>query len=171
MISPERAQEILREEGCPAEVIDHSTAVTEKSVEIAEDISEKGHDVNVELVEIGAILHDIGRSRTHDISHGVEGRKILRERGLDELAKFAENHLGAGISSEEAKNLDIPTKDYLPTSFEEKIVAYGDNLIDGVEVISFEEARQELAEELGTNHPSIERFDDIHRELKELGGV
>lgn len=171
MISPERAREILREEDCSAEVIDHTLAVVEKSVEIAGRISENGHEVDVDLVEVGALLHDVGRSRTHDISHGVEGAEILRERGLDELAKFAENHLGAGISSEEAEKLDIPARDYLPTSLEEKIVTYGDNLIEGSEVLSFGEAREELVEELGSDHPSLERFDRIHRELKSLGGV
>lgn len=171
MISPERALQILREEGCSSEVIRHIRAVAEISVEIASRISMAGHDVNQDLVEVGALLHDIGRSRTHDISHGVEGARILRERGLGELAGFAENHLGAGITSREAEGLDIPTRDYLPESLEEKIVTYGDNLIRGDQVISFEEALEELEEGLGEDHPSLERFMKLHEELKELGGV
>jgi len=161
----------LREEGCSSEVIQHILAVTEKSLEIARNISENGHEVDLELVEIGALLHDVGRSQTHDISHGVEGARILRERGHEELAGFAENHLGAGITAEEAKKLDIPTKEYLPNSLEEKIVTYGDNLIRGEEAISFEEALDELREDLGPDHPSLERFSKLHEEIKALGGV
>ncbi|KXA92577.1 hypothetical protein AKJ65_01175 [candidate division MSBL1 archaeon SCGC-AAA259E19] len=171
MISIERALRILSEEGCSPEVIRHSFAVSKKSAEIARKISENGHDVDLELVKVGAILHDVGRSRTHDISHGVEGSRILRERGLGELARFAERHLGAGITVEEAEKLSIPTKDYLPESLEEKVVAYADNLLRGEEVISFQEALEELQEELGPDHPSLDRFRKIHRKLRELGGI
>lgn len=171
MISPERALRLLKEEDCSREVIKHILAVTEESMEIAKNISKNGHEVDLELVKIGALLHDIGRSVTHDISHGVEGARILRERGLEELAPFAENHLGAGISKDEAKNLDIPTKDYLPETLEEKIVTYGDNLIRGNKTQTFAEALEELREELGPNHSSIKRFKKIHKELKKLGGI
>ncbi len=171
MISEEKALSILREEGCSSEVIAHIKAVAEKCEEIAENISEAGHDVDLELVKIGALLHDVGRSRTHDISHGVEGAEILRNHDLEKIAPFAENHLGAGISREEAEDLDIPTGGYLPESLEQKIVTYGDNLLCGDKVISFEEAREELREELGSDHPSLDRFREIHEELKRLGGV
>lgn len=171
MISAEEALQILNEEGCSLEVIRHSRAVAEKSVEIAQKIFENGHEVNVNLVEVGAILHDVGRSRTHGISHGVEGAHILRDRGLEDFAPFAENHLGAGISREESRKIDIPIGGYMPESLEEKIVTYGDNLIQGDEVVTFEEAVEEFKEELGPDHPSLERFSELHEELKKLGGV
>ncbi len=171
MISEDRAFKILCEEGCSDRVIAHLKAVADKSVEIAKRISGEGHEVDVQRVRIGALLHDVGRSRTHSISHGVEGAKILRERGLSEFSGFAEDHIGAGIPREEAKGLDIPTKDYMPSSLEEKIVTYGDNLIRGTDVQSFEEALDELREDMGPDHPSLERFRSIHEELRDLGGV
>lgn len=171
MISPERAVQILREEGCSSEVIRHTLAVTEKSVEVAQKISDNGHEVDLELVEVGSLLHDVGRSRTHGISHGVKGGQILRERGLDELVGFAENHLGAGITSGEAEGLDIPTKDYLPSSLEEKIVTYSDNLLKSYEVVSYQEALNELEEELGPEHPGAQRFKKLHEEIKRLQGT
>lgn len=171
MISAERTLQILRDEGCSSRVIRHSRTVSEKSVEIARNISDSGHEVDLKRVEIGGLLHDVGRSRTHGISHGVEGAKILRERGLEEFAGFAENHLGAGIGEEEARNLGLGERDYLPESLEEKIVTYGDNLVRGDKIQSYEEGLEELREELGPDHPSVERFIKLHRELSELGGV
>lgn len=171
MISTEEALRILKEEGCSPRVIEHVKAVTDKSVEIAKRISENGYDVDLELVRIGALLHDIGRSETHDISHGVEGGRILRKRGLKEISSFAENHIGAGITPEEAEKLDIPVKDYRPNTLEEKIVTYGDNLIRGSQVISFEEALKEFEDELGPDHPSIDRFEELHEELRKFGGI
>lgn len=171
MISSDRALKILQEEGCSSSVIEHVLAVTRVSTRIAENIDRKGHDVDLDLVEVGALIHDVGRSRTHGISHGVEGARILRERNLDKLAPFAENHLGAGIKSKEAEQLGIPPKDYIPKSLEEKIVTYGDNLIRDNQEISFEEALKEFKEELGPDHPAIERFKELHREIKDLGGL
>ena len=152
-------------------MIDHIRAVAKVSEEIAQNISDAGHDVDVKRVKIGALLHDVGRSRTHGIDHGVEGGRILRDRGLTEFAPFAENHIGTGITAEEAEGLDIPTKDYMPGSLEEKIVTYGDNLIRDNEVQSFEEALKELEEKIGSGHPSIERFRGLHKELQDLDGL
>lgn len=171
MLTAEKALEILREEGVSSEVIKHVKAVRDISLKIAENIAKEGHNVNLNRVKIGAILHDIGRSKTHDISHGVEGAKILKEKDLEEFSSFARNHLGAGITKEEAKKLDIPTKNYLPNSLEEKIVTFGDNLIRGDKVQSYKEALEELREELGPNHPSLERFKNLHEELKKHGGL
>ncbi|MBY8980828.1 MAG: HDIG domain-containing protein, partial [Candidatus Lokiarchaeota archaeon] len=40
----------------------HSLKVAEKSLEIAEKINDR--DIDKDLIEIGGILHDIGRSKT-----------------------------------------------------------------------------------------------------------
>jgi len=171
LISPERALEILREEGCSLRLIDHAKAVAKKSREIAEKISANGEEIDVELVHVGALLHDIGRSKTHCMDHGVEGGHILRERGLDEFVPFAENHLGAGITKREAEELDLPGKNYIPNSLEEKIVTYSDNLVRGADIQTYEEALQELREEVGPDHPATDRFRKLHDEIKRSGGV
>jgi uncharacterized protein len=56
-------------------VIKHCEAVAELAVEIAKACKEKGLNVNLELVEIGALLHDIGRSKTHSVHHAMAGAK------------------------------------------------------------------------------------------------
>ncbi len=169
MISPKRAIEILKEEGCSSDVIEHVKAVRDVSMEIAKKISANNFKVNLNLVEIGALLHDIGRSKTHEINHGIVGANILEKKGLEELAPIARNHLGAGISKEEAKKLGLPEKEFIPNSIEEKIITYGDNLIDGNEKQSYREAVKELEEELGPNHDGVSRFKNLHDELEKLG--
>ncbi|MCD6237385.1 MAG: HDIG domain-containing protein, partial [Thermoplasmata archaeon] len=124
---------------------------------------------DVKLVEVGALLHDIGRSRTHGIMHGVEGAKIAKNLGLPErIVDIIENHLGAGIPREEAIKLGLPPKDFIPKTLEEKVVAHADNLIEGNKKTSVEyEIKRQL--ERG-NFDYAERLRKLHRELSEMCG-
>lgn len=125
--SKEECLKMLKEAGCSDEVIEHCKAVRDLAVKIA-----KRANANVELVEVGALLHDIGRSRTHGIRHAVEGAKIAKKLGLpEEVIKIIERHIGAGIPKKEALKLGLPARDYIPETLEEKIVCHADSLIDG----------------------------------------
>jgi len=158
--------DILRKAGCPENVIRHCIAVCNKALEIA---SRCKISVDKELILVGALLHDIGRSRTHGIEHGVVGAEIARNFGFDErIIRIIERHIGAGIPKEEAERLGLPPRDYVPETIEEKIVAYADNLTKGEEYITFEEALEEFKRRLGDNHPAIERFIRLHKELQNL---
>jgi len=132
MITPDRALQILRDEGCSEKVIAHCIAVSRHATEIAEVMVTSGKHLNVELVTIGGLLHDMGRCRSHGIDHAVIGADIAMELGLDPLiVNIIKKHIGAGITIEEAKELGLPGDDYVPFTFEEKIVAHGDNLTSG----------------------------------------
>jgi len=159
---------MLREVGCPREIILHSLAVERKALEIAKIIRENGHAVDVGMVELGAILHDIGRAKTHGLRHGILGAEILRGRGLSKLARFAERHIGAGIPAGEAKELGLPERDFMPRTLEEKIVAYADKLVAGAKSIPFEEAEKQLRAQVGADHPALKRLDALHRGIMEL---
>lgn len=161
---------LLKKVGCSAEVIRHSIAVEKIAVEMAEKIRNNGHQVDVEKVRIGALLHDVGRSKTHEIFHGIAGEKILKDLGLEEFARFASCHIGAGIPRREAKKLGLPPKDFLPETLEEKIVAYADKLVAGDRRISLEEALEEFRLKLGPGHPAIKRLEELDAEILRLIG-
>jgi uncharacterized protein len=130
------ALEMLQRAGCSERVIQHCLIVSEHAIEIAEKINENGHNVDIQLVKIGSLLHDIGRSRTHDIEHGIEGACLAREYGLDErLISIIMSHIGAGITIEEAGKMGLPQGNYIPVTLEEKIVAYADNLVNDNEIV------------------------------------
>ena len=124
---PGECRRLLRENGCSDEVIRHCEAVASLAVRIARRCK-----ADVGLVETGALLHDLGRCRTHSIDHAVVGARMVRELGLpEEVASVVERHIGAGLSAEEARIAGLPIKDYTPVSLEEKIVAHADNLTSG----------------------------------------
>lgn len=140
------AIDLLIRSGCSADVIEHCRAVADYAKKIAINIRENAtHNgqpvqIDIDAVFMGALLHDIGRSKTHGIDHAVTGAKIALENGLDEkLVKIIERHIGAGIPKEEAKGLGLPEKDYVPVTIEEKIVAHADNLIFGTEIGTMDE--------------------------------
>ena len=169
--TPEEAIEILRESGCSPNVIRHCRAVAEIAVKIALKCRERGIPVDLELIRIGALLHDLGRSKTHSVHHPEVGAKIAEELGLPEaIIRIIKRHIGGGLTAEEAAELGWPVENYLPETLEEKIVTYADKLIDGDKVVPIEKTIEEFKRKLGEDHPSIKRIMNLHREIMELCG-
>jgi uncharacterized protein len=164
----EKAISALREAGCSKKIIQHCLTVERTALALAKKIVSHGHNLDLRLVSLGALLHDIGRARTHGIKHGVEGAKILRELGLGKFARFAECHIGAGIPATEAKELELPARDFIPRTTEEKVVTYADKLVMGGKKTSYKRAVDWFRSELGPEHPAIKRFEELHREIEKL---
>lgn len=170
MIKRERALRALRDAGCSEKVIQHCLTVESTALSIAGRITANGRSLNLGLISIGGLLHDIGRSKTHGVAHGVEGGRILRSMGLEDLVRFAECHIGAGIPTDEAKKLGLPAKNFLPRSIEEKVVAYSDKLVFGDRVGAYEEVLANFKSDLGPRHPAIGRLARLHKEIHDLMG-
>jgi uncharacterized protein len=169
--SSQIALSLLSESGCSNSVIAHCKAVSALAVKFAEACEKKGLDVDVNLVEVGALLHDIGRSKTHGVNHVIVGVEIAKSLNLPEsIVSIIERHVGGGITADEAKELGWPVKDYLPTTLEEKLVTYADKLIEGLRVVPIEKTLLNLSRELGEDHPAIDRIIRLHEELFPLIG-
>ncbi len=155
----------LRESGCDGTVIDHCIAVSALAVKIA-----KRCRADVHLVEIGGLLHDLGRCKSHTLTHAVEGAKAARSLGLPSaVVKIIERHIGAGIQPDEAVRLGLPKHDYTPKSLEEKIVAHADNLMSGKKRTTVNEAAAYLVR---TGQPDIaRRIIALHKDLSRVCGI
>jgi uncharacterized protein (TIGR00295 family) len=128
---------LLKKYGASDDVVRHVKKVRDYAAEIAE----QNPTADRELVEAGALLHDIGRARTHGIDHAVAGAEILRAENVDErIVQIVERHVGAGLTKEEAVYLGLPPKDYIPETIEEKIVCHADNLIGNRSRITIHDA-------------------------------
>ncbi len=167
MMSYNEAMKLLRKSGASESVIDHCIMVSKKATEIAEKIKKNGHKIDVELCKVGGLLHDIGRSKTHSVRHGIEGAKILKDH--PKLARIAERHIGGGIDKEDAKRLGLGDKDYLPETLEEKVVCYADKLVQGDRFTDdASEEYDKLEKRLGKDHPTIIRLRKIEDEIMNL---
>jgi uncharacterized protein (TIGR00295 family) len=163
--TPKECLNYLKISGCSEEVIRHCKAVRDVALKIA-----KKANADLILVEAGALLHDIGRSKTHDIDHAVEGVKIAKELGLpDIIINIIKRHIGAGLESEEAKQLGLPAKDYIPETLEEKIVSHADSLINNNKKQKIEKAIEKAL--LEGHKEYARRLASLHKELSDICGI
>lgn len=168
MITRAEAIRLLEESGCAPNVIEHCKEVASLAVEIAEKAKAAGRGVNMELVEAGALLHDSGRCRTHEVAHAVEGFRLATSKGVEpEVAEIIKRHIGAGISKEEAIELGLPEDDYFPRTLEEKIVAHADNLVKGTKRITIQK-RLDLMRKKNVPEHIIQRVKELAEEVEEF---
>ncbi len=129
-----------RKYGSDQIIIEHCQTVARVAKILAEEFARRGHQVDIQAVVAAAMLHDIGRSKTHTIRHGVEGSQIVEKEGADKkVVEIVRKHVGAGIAPEESARLGLPNLDYIPRTLEERIVCFTDKMIDRDKVRPFEE--------------------------------
>ena len=157
--------ELLRKENTPENVIEHSQAVCRKAIKIAANFD----NADTILIRKGALLHDIGRSRTHGIRHAIAGVEIAKGYGYSQdVLNIIERHIGAGITAEEAVKLGLPEKSYLPQTLEEKIVAHADNLISGSEEVDIDFVIEKWNRRIEEPEDNIRRLIKLNYELIEV---
>jgi putative nucleotidyltransferase with HDIG domain len=123
----------------------HSLIVKNISLQIADELEKKyGIKTDKKLIEIGALLHDIGfydcfdddyKNKCEYVLHGKTGYEILIKEGVSKKrARFALAHVGVGFE----KNI--------PITLEEEIVCYADNFHSKghPRFNSFEESMEEM---------------------------
>jgi uncharacterized protein len=167
--SREQAIELLRKNHCSPQVISHCVSVADLAVETAGKLGEKGYKIDILLVEAGALLHDLGRSKTHTVDHSLVGAQIAQAIGLPELViKIIKRHVGAGITAEEAQWLGWPKDTYSPQTLEEKVVCYADKLIDKSKRTPIEVEIERLRKE--NKFEAAERVRKLNEEITSLLG-
>jgi len=168
-LTEREAMNLLHKAGCDRKVVQHCMEVSKLAYELANESSKKGHPINLNLVKIGGLLHDIGRSKTHQVDHAAEGGEIAKNLKLPiDVIRIIERHVGAGIPKDESQKIGLPKKNYMPKTLEEKIVCYADKLIKGKDRMNFREALKEIVDDLGPNHPAVQRFIDLHQSVSRL---
>jgi len=172
---------ILRNAGVSEDDIRHCIKVAEKALEITERIEDSAAiKLDRDLIVRGALFHDLGKAKTHEIEHGRIGAEIGRRLGLpEEITDIMEKHIRGGLTEEEARELGLPVKDYTLKRLEEKIVIYADRLVDiitdGIVEIKDESEAEERFEDILKTYPkysknekTLQRYLGYHREIQRL---
>lgn len=165
----EEAKELLVSRGASEPLLKHSEKVAEVVSRLLQKLKDRKIHANTDLALAGAMLHDIGRTKTHQASHGLEGAEIVRKSGFPEdLARVVERHVGGGIGKGEAKKMFGVEDDLSPKTIEEKLVSYADKLVEGNREVPFSNTMKQYRKKFGGNHLSIKRLARLDREMKSL---
>ncbi len=127
----EQCMGILRDVRCEENVIQHCQLVEAVALGFAKAINESHHgQVNELLVTAGALLHDLGRAKTHDIEHVVRGVQMAQELDVDPfVVEIIRKHVGGGLTPHDAEQLGLPEWNMMPSTWEEKVVNHADSLV------------------------------------------
>lgn len=115
----------------------HSALVVQRALAIARGVPHLRPDMA--FIEEAAWLHDVGIYLTDApglgchgerpyICHGVLGAEVLKAEGLPLHALVCERHVGVGLSVQdiERNGFDLPRRDMMPQSVNEKIICVAD---------------------------------------------
>jgi putative nucleotidyltransferase with HDIG domain len=126
----------LRETGVLEYKILHSIAVAVLALKIAGKVSkDENYLVDKKIVEAGALLHDIGISKTIDDlspNHSSIGGELVRAHNYsEEIARCIEDHEYVIWSREDGEKLDMIMirESFRPETWEEKVVSYADHVV------------------------------------------
>lgn len=150
-------------------VLTHSRHVQEIALRTSKNVP----GADLAFIASASLLHDIGRFRyppgtPNSIRHGIAGHDILMRQGLPEHARVCKVHIGIGISREDiqGQGLEIPLEEMMPSTVEEKIITYADNLTYREQERTEKWVEDRFAEEIGEHYRQKVR--DFHREIHKL---
>jgi putative nucleotidyltransferase with HDIG domain len=140
---------ILQETGSPPPLIQHVSTVCERALKIADAVRASGIPVDTEVVEAGALLHDMGvplqqgepivipewgdRAKgllTDSLTHPILGFELAGKYGFPLTVRRCILCHTPGPTRAECRALGLtpPDEELLPITIEEKLVMYADFL-------------------------------------------
>jgi len=145
---------LLKENHVPENILAHSIKVAEVALKYGRMINNRGGNVNLRLLEAGALLHDISKHESLNnpkVDHGRAGAVFLRKLGYPEIADIVELHAMHTITNRESLN-----------TWEKKLVFYADKRVTHDKIVSFKERMiyliktySHLAEKLKMEEPLV----------------
>jgi uncharacterized protein len=158
MLTYDEALRLLYKYGNEAAWIKHCLAVSRVAGCIAEIIAPK-RGIDATYLKVGALLHDIGRYKTHDpIMHGVEGYRLLTGLGHHREAFICVSHVLYGISGAEAVLYGLPERDFIPDTLEQRLVPLIDGMVEFDKPTTLERRIASISARYQKNEAFLQRF-------------
>lgn len=118
-----------------------------------------GELVDAELVESQALLHDIGRSRTHGPLHGWTGFVLVRAHGHPREARGCLTHWLKGRAPEELTGAGRLTPGFIarafaafhqePWSLADSIMSFADSCVMNTTIVTLDQRHEDLLRRYG----------------------
>ncbi|MDY6838339.1 MAG: HDIG domain-containing protein [Thermodesulfobacteriota bacterium] len=139
-------------------IVRHSKIVTQVALLLGRKLNDCGCDLDLDLVEAGALLHDITKTasiKTKE-NHAHTGAQLLASLGYQTVADVVRQHI----------TLDPPVPH--PGSISEaELVNYADKRVKHDEVVGIEERFQDIKERYVRKFPAFQkRFEEVRQETQ-----
>lgn len=141
--SIEECMRIMEEHKMPSNIKAHSLKVRDVSVFLTKELNKKGKSLNMELIEVSALLHDIAKIYCLNSKerHNEVGADLLRTMGYEKVADVVEQHI----------NLWKKYKKLV----EEEIVNYSDKRVMHDQAVSLQERFKDVKCRYACNDPEL----------------
>ena len=141
-------------------ILRHSELVASVALLIARNLNSYGQNLDLALVEAGALLHDIAKTECLETkeNHAHSGGILVRALGYDSVADIVRQHicLDPGVVA-----LDVVT--------EAALVNYADKRVKHEEVVGIEERFRDVKERYADKFPLFkDRFGEVFVETQVL---
>ncbi|MEA3286045.1 MAG: HDIG domain-containing protein [Candidatus Marinimicrobia bacterium] len=168
MLSQQQSSALLEEYAKGAIWSKHCFAVAQAALRVGSVLNEF-RSIDLEFLWSAALLHDIGRYRTHDpIKHGVEGYHLLTKLGHHQEAFVCASHILFGLDAAEAELAGLPARDFIPNSIEEQLIPLVDFMIEFDEPTTLDERFASLRKRNSNNSYFMDRLDRAEHTAKAL---
>ncbi len=187
--SENEARELLNKYHVPKSIIEHSEEVRKNSIIIGTQILAAGNPVDLALLEVGGLLHDIGRWRyckengysSDQDFHEYETGRLLEELGYAAFGDMLQRHPLGGLTPEETAILGFPEPiDLMPKTLDIKIICIADKIRPSVGICTLGQKIEDYRNNRrlheryfnklpGLLETTIERVTSIWHELESLG--
>ncbi len=150
--------EIMRRHNMRKNIVRHSIRVRDVAVFIATKLLGAGHELDLNLVEAAALLHDITKTRGLSTGerHADTGQRLLEEMGCHRVAKVVGNH----VRLHGRRNSKWITED--------EVVNYADKRVMHDRIVSLDKRYADLKARYGTNPESLAFLRQMEDETREL---
>jgi putative nucleotidyltransferase with HDIG domain len=133
----------------PENVRRHSKTVAQSAYHLAVMLRNKGVQVDPILTQRGGLLHDIDKISTlqQTGAHGQAGADFLEAQGYPALAEIVREHIMSSILHPKADQL----------AWEVKLVYFCDKLVEGDQLVTFDQRLDALSERYPHYRETMER--------------
>jgi len=160
MLPPAEAELLLIEHSRPGEEWpQHCRQVAKVAAVVGEAAIAAGHDLDLEMLVTQALVHDIGRAKTHGPLHGWTGFVMMRARGFEAEGRGCLTHWLKGRSRQEVDSATRWQPKITDSAFEalgsapwqllDSILSFADSSVQHTTIVPIQQRHQDLLDRYG----------------------
>jgi len=137
----------------------HCRQVAKVAGVVGAALMEKGHALDLNMLITQALVHDIGRAKTHGPLHGWTGFVMMRARGFEEAGRGCLTHWLKGRSLEEVLTATRWNTSVTESAFEalgpapwqlsDSVLSFADSSVQHTTIVPIAQRHQDLLERYG----------------------